>query len=101
MGKDTFSDITGLPDDLGIGDDLARADQRASIHVDTRRYGKPVTVVDGLDLPTDELDALASILKRRLAVGGTVTDDGRIELQGEHGERLEGALRDEGFSVET
>ncbi|WP_148415556.1 stress response translation initiation inhibitor YciH [Haloferax sp. KTX1] len=99
MEKDTFSDVTGLPDDLGIGDDLARADQRASIRVDTRRYGKPVTVVDGLDLPTDELDALASTLKRRLAVGGTVTD-GRIELQGEHGERLEAALRDEGFDVE-
>ncbi|ELZ80869.1 SUI1 family translation initiation factor [Haloferax larsenii] len=101
MAKDTFSDITGLPDDLGIEDDLARSNQRASIRVDTRRYGKPVTIVAGLDLPADELASLASTLKRHLAVGGTVSDDGAIELQGEHGPRLEAALRDEGFDVET
>lgn len=96
-----LDDVTGLPDDLGIGDDLARSQQRVSIHVDTRRYGKPMTVVDGLDLSSAERKALASTLKRRLAVGGTVTDDGRIELQGEHGERLRAVLREEGFDVET
>ncbi|KTG14879.1 stress response translation initiation inhibitor YciH [Haloferax profundi] len=101
MAKDTLSEITGLPDDLGIGDDLARSQQRVSIRVDSRRYGKPMTVVEGLDLPDDELSSLASTLKRTLAVGGTTTADGSIELQGEHGTRLEAALRDEGFDVET
>ena len=95
-----FSDVTGLPDDLGIGEDLARAEQRVSIRVESRRYGKPTTVVEGLDPSAVDRDALASTLKRRLAVGGTVTD-GRIELQGAHGDRLREALRDEGFAVET
>ncbi|AFK21175.1 translation initiation factor Sui1 (plasmid) [Haloferax mediterranei ATCC 33500] len=99
--KDTRSNITGLPDDLGIGDDLTRSQQRVSIHVDTRRYGKPMTVVEGLDLPRGELESLASTLKRRLAVGGTISDAGTIELQGEHSDRLEAALREEGFDVLT
>ncbi|WP_049893881.1 stress response translation initiation inhibitor YciH [Halogranum rubrum] len=101
MAKDTLSDITGLPDDLGIGDDLTRSQQRASIRVDSRRYGKPVTVVEGLDLPSDDVESLASTLKSKLAVGGTVSDDGEIELQGKHGRRLVEALREEGFDVET
>ncbi len=95
-----INDIAGLPDDLGIGDDLARAEQRVSVRVDTRRYGKAMTVVEGFDDSTTDLDDLASTLKGRLAVGGTVTDD-RIELQGDHADRLPDVLREEGFQVET
>ena len=98
MSKD-FNSIAGLPDDLGVGEDLARAEQRLSISVDSRRYGKPMTVVSGFDATAVDIDDLASTLKRRLAVGGTVTD-GRIELQGAHDERLRAALEDEGFTVE-
>ena len=94
-----FSDITGLPDDIGVGDDLARAQQRVSIRVESRRYDKPVTVVSGFEDASTDLDALASTLKRRLAVGGTVSDD-RIELQGDHGRRLRTALEDEGFAID-
>lgn len=99
MSNDLNS-IAGLPDDLGIGDDLARAEQRLSISVEGRRYGKPMTVVEGFDRGLVDLDELASTLKRRLAVGGTVTD-GRIELQGAHDERLRAALEAEGFRVDT
>lgn len=98
MSKD-LDDITGLPDEIGIGEDLARSEQHATITVESRRYGKPMTVVGGLDPKTTDLDALASTLKSHLAVGGTVTD-GRIELQGEHGPRLRDALADEGFRVD-
>nr|WP_284011068.1 stress response translation initiation inhibitor YciH [Halomicroarcula sp. YJ-61-S] len=92
--------MTGLPEELGLGDDLASSQQRVTISVDTRRYGKPVTVVAGFDPSAVDLAALASTLKRHLAVGGTVAED-RIELQGEHGDRLRAALADEGFTVET
>jgi translation initiation factor 1 len=96
---DDLSSIAGLPDELDIEEDLARAQQVASIRVDTRRYGKAVTIVDGLDPSTIDLDTLASTLKSRLAVGGTVSD-GRIELQGDHRTALPEILRDEGFDVE-
>ena len=97
MAQNNFGDVTGLPDDLGIGDDLARAEQELAVRVESRRYGKPVTVVEGFEGGVD-LRTLASTLKRRLATGGTV-DEGRIELQGDHAGRLPDVLREEGFRV--
>ena len=101
MSDSDLGSIAGLPDDLGIDDDLTRSQQRVSIRVDTRRYGKPVTVVtvvSGFDPSVTDLDDLASALKSRLAVGGTVNDD-RIELQGDHEAALPEILRKEGFDV--
>lgn len=90
--------VSGLPDELGIDADLGRAQQRLVVRHDTRRYGKPVTVVDGFDLDATALKPIASELKRRLAVGGSVAD-GRVELQGRHDRRLRQALDDLGFVV--
>lgn len=100
MAKDTLTSIAGLPEELGIEDDLARAEQRVSIRTDTRRYGKAMTVVEGIDPSAVDVDDLASTLKSRLAVGGTVAE-GRIELQGDHEDALPELLREEGFVVET
>jgi translation initiation factor 1 len=94
VGKD-IRDVAGLPPE--IAEDLARAEQELSIGVERRRYGKPVTVVEGFEGGVD-VSALASTLKRKLATGGTVAD-GRIELQGDHADRLPGVLRAEGFRV--
>lgn len=91
--------VSGLPEELGIDSDLGRAQQRLTISHDSRRYGKPVTVVDGFDADAVDLKATASALKRRLAVGGSVVD-GRIELQGRHEDRLRAALADLGFVVD-
>ena len=98
MAKDDFSRITGLPEDLGIDADLQRTQQVLTVRVDTRRYGKPVTVVAGFDGDTD-IKALASDLKRKLACGGTVEDD-EIELQGNHLQRLPDLLRERGYDIE-
>jgi translation initiation factor 1 len=51
------------------------------------RKGKGVTVITGLGLPPDELDALATELKKRCGSGGSAAD-GRIEIQGDHRDRL-------------
>lgn len=51
------------------------------------RKGKGVTVVSGLGLPAAELEALAAELKKRCGSGGGV-DNGRIEIQGDHRDRL-------------
>ena len=98
MARDDTS-FTGLPDDLGIGEDLARADQRLRIRKESRRYGKPVTIVEGFDTSAIDLKSVASTLKKRLGVGGTVEGDA-IELQGNHVSRLPEILEDEGFAVE-
>ena len=98
VSEDDFSSITGLPEELDIEDDLARADQRVTIQVDERRYGKAMTIVSGLDPSTIDISDLASELKSQLATGGTV-DDGRIELQGDHTDRLPDLLEERGFTV--
>jgi translation initiation factor 1 len=51
------------------------------------RGGKGVTVVQGLPLDEDSLQALATQLRKRCGSGGTVRA-GVIEIQGEHRDTL-------------
>ena len=51
------------------------------------RGGKGVTVISGLPLDAAALEALATQLKRICGAGGAVRE-GRIEIQGEHRDRL-------------
>lgn len=51
------------------------------------RKGKGVTVISGLGLPPTELDALATELKKLCGSGGSA-ENGRIEIQGDHRDRL-------------
>uniref|UniRef100_UPI00403F8CA0 stress response translation initiation inhibitor YciH n=1 Tax=Haladaptatus sp. DJG-WS-42 TaxID=3120516 RepID=UPI00403F8CA0 len=97
MAKDDFSSILNLPDDFGLGEDLARSEQKLRIRTESRRYGKPVTIIEGFDAAIN-LKELASTLKKKLGTGGTV-EDGTIELQGNHRDRLPALLAAEGFTV--
>jgi translation initiation factor 1 len=62
------------------------------------RGGKGVTVVSGLTLDALELDELAARLKKLCGAGGTVKD-GRIEIQGDHRDRLVAELCRLGFQA--
>jgi translation initiation factor 1 len=62
------------------------------------RAGKAVTVVSGLPLDEQALEALASELKRRCGTGGTVKD-GAIEIQGEHRDTVVAELIRRGFAA--
>jgi translation initiation factor 1 len=55
------------------------------------RGGKTVTLVVGLPMTVAELDACAKRLKAACGSGGTAKD-GRIEIQGDHVERVMAAL---------
>jgi translation initiation factor 1 len=99
MGEDKdISDVAGLPDELGIEEDLGRAEQRLTVSIDERTYGKKMTIVEGFDPDAVDVGDVASDLKRSLGTGGTV-DDGRIELQGDHRERVRDLLDEQGFTV--
>lgn len=92
--------VCGLPEELCMCEQIAKEQQKIRILTDTRRYGKVVTVVEGIDATDIDLDDLARKLKTRCAAGGTAKE-GRIELQGEHKRKVKEVLEELGFSVES
>ncbi len=88
---------TGLPKELGSFDELT-TQQVLKVYTDRRRYGKTMTIIEGFDSSVD-LKELAKELKHIVAAGGTYKDD-RIELQGDHREKVKKVLREMGFEVE-
>ena len=90
----------GLPKEICACEEIARARQKITIAVDKRRYGKMMTVVDGINPHDLDMDALISSLKSTCACGGTIKD-GKIELQGDHRTKVKDALEKIGFIVEV
>lgn len=62
------------------------------------RKGKTVTVISGLPLKADELSQMASNLKRLCGSGGAIKE-GKIELQGDHREKIAAELKSLGYRV--
>jgi translation initiation factor 1 len=62
------------------------------------RSGKGVSVITGLPLNGTELEALATTLKKTCGAGGAVRD-GRIEIQGDHRDRLVAELLKLGYDA--
>jgi translation initiation factor 1 len=62
------------------------------------RGGKAVTLVRGLPLKTDALEALGKRLRTACGAGGTLKD-GVLEVQGDHAERVVALLQADGWTV--
>ena len=92
--------VCGLPKELCMCEEIAREQQSVRISVDSRRYGKVVTVIDGIDENDIDINDLAKKLKNKCAAGGT-SKDGRIELQGDHKKKVKLVLDEMGFKTEV
>jgi translation initiation factor 1 len=62
------------------------------------RGGKTVTVLDGFTRHAEELETLASQMKKACGAGGTVRS-GMIEIQGDCRQSLAAFLKKQGFSI--
>jgi len=91
-------EVCGLPKEICVCEDIAREQQQITIAVDKRRYGKMMTIVDGINPHDLDIDALIIKLKKKCASGGTIKD-GKIELQGDHRTKVKEALEEMGFTV--
>lgn len=88
--------LSQAPDLDGVLEELDRSEARLTVRVESRRWGKPVTILQGLPKAGPALADLAHGLKERLATGGT-TKDGLIVLQGDHRARIRAELVKMGF----
>jgi translation initiation factor 1 len=81
-------------------EEIAREQQKVRIFTDSRRYGKTVTVIEGIDADDIDIDDLARKLKTKCAAGGTAKD-GKIELQGDHKKKVKETLEAMGFKTDV
>ncbi len=73
-------------------------DQPVRVGREKRHKGKAVTVITGLDPVAANLDMILAKLKSACAAGGTVKE-GKVEIQGDHRERVLSIMRDLGYSA--
>jgi len=74
---------------------MAKEAAKIKVYTVRRRFGKYVTVVEGVEKDANPKQ-VSKKLKSKLACGGTFKDD-KIELQGDHKERVRQLLIKMGF----
>ena len=77
----------GLPNDLCVCGEIEKEQQRIRIRLETRKFGRSSTVVDGMEDKSTKLADIAQKLKTYCACGGT-SKNGLIMLQGDHREKV-------------
>ncbi len=90
----------GLPEDLCACGDLAKDSTKIVIRLETRRFRKKGTMIEGLDPKLNNLGDVARELKNKSACGGTAKD-GYVFLQGDHRDTIKESLVKLGFAEST
>ncbi|MEK6816080.1 MAG: translation initiation factor [Nanoarchaeota archaeon] len=90
----------GLPKDLCVCETIAKEEQKITVRSEKRKFGKLITVVEGINDKSIDLKDLAKKLKSKLACGGTAKG-GTIELQGNHVQKVKMYLVEFGFPPST
>lgn len=92
--------MCGLPKDLCVCETIAKEQQKITVYIEKRKFGKAYTIIKGIDEKQIDIKDLVKKLKSKFACGGTVKD-GKIELQGNHKQNAMKALVESGFAPET
>lgn len=84
----------GLPLDICTCKVIEREARKIRVYLTTRKFGKPVTIVEGID--DKSVKSVLKNLKQKLACGGSFKE-GKIELQGNHALKTKDILVKLGF----
>ena len=90
----------GLPKDLCVCETIAKESQTIVVGIEKRKFGKLETTIEGIDSKEIDIKDLAKKLKSKLACGGTFKS-GKIELQGDHKQKVKEFLINMGFAANT
>ncbi len=90
----------GLPEDLCACGELEKDSTQIVIRLETRRFRKKGTMIEGLDPKINDLESVARELKKKYACGGTAKE-GYIFLQGDYRDTIKETLVKLGFSEST
>ena len=83
----------GLPKDICVCGEISKEQQRIKVRLETRKFGRAVTIIDGIDSKETDMGRLAQKMKSFCACGGTAKN-GQIILQGDHRDRVADFLAD-------
>jgi len=84
----------GLPLDICTCRIIEREAKKIKVYYITRKFGKPVTIIEGID--DKSVKSVLKNLKHKLACGGSFKE-GKIELQGNHVNKTKELLQKMGF----
>jgi translation initiation factor 1 len=84
-----------LPIELCVCKTIAKEEAKIKIYEVKRSFGKSVTLIEDIDEKANPKE-LSKKLKTKLSCGGTYKN-GRIELRGEHKDKLKAILIQMGF----
>ncbi|MCS7145709.1 MAG: stress response translation initiation inhibitor YciH [Nitrososphaerota archaeon] len=90
----------GLPKNLCVCQTIEYEQRRVKIKLETKKWNKTLTLIEGLDSGSIDIDEVASILKAKCACGGAVKN-GVIMLQGDQRDKVQRILVDLGLSPEN
>ena len=90
----------GLVKELCVCETIAKESQLIKVYLERKKFKKFYTIIEGVDEKEIDLKDLAKKLKEQFACGGTAKD-GKIELQGDHKNRVKGVLIKMGFLPDT
>jgi len=92
--------VCGLPKDICVCKEIAKEQQRIRVRLEKRKWGRAMTIIDGLDDGCTDLNELAKKLKTICACGGTAKN-GMVMLQGDQREKVKELLIELGYPEEN
>ena len=90
----------GLPKELCICETIAKESQLIKVYLERKKFKKFYTIIEGIDEKEIDIKDLTKKHKSQLACGGTAKE-GRIELQGDHKNKVKDILVKMGFAPDT